>query len=85
MEVDISAIERLANEFEHGAGSLAERTQRFSQKFPPELAKLRRQVYSQINLLPVPLNGSVALGLEAGYFAQPLKGWHFWISPTAYR
>jgi hypothetical protein len=71
--LDISGMERVAHDLEHGPGSKSERLLRFSERWPSEMAKFRRQAYRQIGLLPVPVNGSVMRGLKAGYFATRLR------------
>jgi hypothetical protein len=70
--VDTSGLERLAWEFDHGAGSTSHRAREFAKLFPSELAKVRRQVYRQVGLLPVPVGGSAAKGLRGGYFMSRL-------------
>jgi hypothetical protein len=71
--VDTSGLERLAHEWEHGAGSQSDRTREFCRRFPAEVAKVRRQVYRQAGLLAVPVNGSAVKGLKAGYFMSRLR------------
>jgi hypothetical protein len=71
--VDMGGLDRLTNEWEHGTGSMGERTREFCRLFPSELAKVRRQVYRPFGLMPVPVNGSTAKGLKAGYFMTRLR------------
>jgi hypothetical protein len=75
-QVDTSGIERLADDLDHGAGSVSDRARRFCRLYPSEVAKLRRQVrkvHPQVDLQPVPVNGSGPRGLRAGYFATRLR------------
>jgi hypothetical protein len=66
--VDMSGLDRLVREFESGDVSPSDRVRRFAKLFPPELAKVRRQVGMQ----PVIVNGSRARGLKAGFFQMRL-------------
>ena len=70
---DMSGVERIVDEYENGPGSLNERTRQLCKVFPSELAKVRRQVYRHVGLLPVPVNGSPTKGLKSGYFSTRLR------------
>src|ERR1019366_10688277 len=74
--LDTSNLERIAAELDHGSGSRNERVREFCQRFPVELANVRRQVYQsagqQAGLHPVPINGSIRQGLNQGYYSTPL-------------
>jgi hypothetical protein len=69
----MGGLERLAEDFDNGPGTIGERARRFGRAYPGELAKVRRQVYRPAGLLPVPVNGSAQRGLKSGYFAARLR------------
>jgi len=71
--VDTSGIERLCDQWENGPGSAGERTREFCRLFPSELAKVRRQGYRQLGLLPVPIGGSSHRGLKQGFYMTRLR------------
>ena len=66
---DVSGLERLITEYESGDLNPYASLRRFMDRFPPELAKVRRQA----GLQPVPINGSVLQGAAQGYFQMPLR------------
>jgi hypothetical protein len=68
-QVDTSALRRILSDFESGALNPFDQTRKFAREFPPELAKVRRQMGMQ----PVLVNGSRAQGLKAGYFKMRLR------------
>ena len=76
--VDLSGINRLAHSLDHGRGSFSDRVREFHRLFPVEVANLRRQVYELqhpwVDLRPVPVGGSTARGVKAGYYMTRL-GW----------
>jgi hypothetical protein len=71
--VDTTRLVRLLEDLQDGPGDKLDRQRKFSEQFPGELAKIRRQAYRQMNLLPVPINGSTNRGLKAGYFMKRLR------------
>jgi len=75
--VDTSGLDRVAYEFDHGAGAFPDRVREFSMAFPVELAKVRRQAFHvhgrRAGLHPVAVKGSVARGLAMGHFSTPLR------------
>jgi hypothetical protein len=75
--VDVTGLQRLADEFDHGEGTPLERVSAFTTRYPSELAKVRRQTYraagARAKLLPVAVNGSPRRGLDQVYFWTPLR------------
>jgi hypothetical protein len=71
--VDLSPLHRLVDDLENGAGSENERLRRFNAEVHGVLVTLRRRHHREMRLLPVRVDGSMARGLRAGYYAMRLR------------
>ena len=72
-QVALSPLHRLVDNLENGAGSDLERLNRFNAQVQGVLVTLRRRYHREMGLYPVPINGNVAQGLRAGYYAMRLR------------
>jgi hypothetical protein len=69
------ALDSLLDDYTYGPGSQDERAARFIEGLPAGKARLRRALYRKrmTPLEPVPIEGDVGRGLQAGYFGHRLR------------
>jgi hypothetical protein len=58
---------------ESGPGDDMDRYRLFEARIGPEMAKMRRAVYRDKGMLPVPIKGDIRRGLKKGYFSTRLR------------